>query len=171
MTEDKKVLPLDQVLDNNNFMLLVHEVIKTREALPDGRSFSYKEVKFPFNGKVIYVMGRHVPLESVYSHGKSNCKTCSGKGYYFTNLSKKQFPDPSAFLVQEDALPKDLTPIEQEKWKKEEEAKPTWRVLTICMCAVKDAHRKNAHLLSNENHNIWMTLDYEIKDLEPEPSK
>lgn len=171
MTEEKKVLPLDKVLDENNFKMLVHEVIQTREALPDGRSFTYKEVKFPHNGKVIYVMGRHVPLENIFVQGKSSCNICSGKGYYFTNLSKKQFPDPSDFLVQEDALPKDLTPIEQEKWKKDEESKTTWRVLTVCMCAVKSAHKKNEYLLSNEKHNIWMTLDYEIKDVETEPTK
>jgi hypothetical protein len=166
MIEEKKNLPLDQVVDANNFKLLLHEVIKTREAVADGRSFVYKEVKYPYNGKVIYVMCRHIPLEEVFKNGKGSCNICSGKGHYFTSISKKQFPDPSGFLMQEDVLPKDLTPIEQEKWKKEEEAKTTWRILNVCMCAVKAAHKKDPRLLSNANNNIWMILDYEIKDEE-----
>ena len=117
MTEEKKNLPLDQVVDPNNFRMLLQQVIQTREGVADGRSFTYKEVKFPYNGKVICVMGRHVPLEEVFKCGKSCCNVCHGKGYYFQEISKKQLPDPSEYLVQEDALPKDLTPIEQEKWR------------------------------------------------------
>jgi acyl-CoA thioesterase len=166
MTEEKKALPLDQVVDPNNFKMLLHEVVKTREPVADGRSFTYKEVKYPYNGKVIYVMGRHVSLEDVFKHGKASCKICSGKGYYFMNITKKRFPDPSEFLMQEEELPKDLSPEQQEKWRKDEEAKTTWRILAVCLCAVKAAHKKDSRLLSNENHNIWMILDYEIKDVE-----
>jgi hypothetical protein len=157
-------LPLDKVLDPFNFKKLLYEVIKTREPIGDGRSFSYKEIKYPHKDKVFYVTGRHFPLEEVLKNGNSSCNVCYSKGYYFSEIAKKKFPDPSEFLVQEDLLPKDLTPIEQQKWEEREKNKTTWVIMTICGCAVKRTHKKNPKVLSNAQHNIWMTLDYEIKD-------
>lgn len=157
-------LPLDKVLDQFNFKKLLYEVIKTREAVGDGRSFTYKEVKYAAKGRVFYVTGRHFPLEEVLKNGNNNCNVCYSKGYYFSEISKKVVTDPSEYLVQEDMLPKDLTPIEQQKWEEDEKKKPTWTVMNICSCAMKKTHKKNPRVLSNAHHNIWMTLDYEIKD-------
>lgn len=156
--------PLDQVLDQFNFKKLLYEVINTREAVGDGRSFTYKEVKYAVKDKVFHVTGRHFPLEEVLKNGNNNCNVCNSKGYYFSDIPKKKYPDPGEFLVQEDMLPKDLTPIEQQKWEEREKNKTTWTVMNICSCAVKRTHKKNVRVLSNANHNIWMTLDYEIKD-------
>ena len=41
-----------------------------------------------------------------------------------------------------------------------------WRAMAICGCAVKKTHNRYKDVLSNSNHTIWMTLDYEIKDKE-----
>jgi hypothetical protein len=164
MTEEKKNLPLNQVMDENNFKLLISEVLKTQEALSDGRSFMYKEVKFPYGGKVYYVLGRHISLDDIYKNGQSNCKICNGKGYYFANLSKKQYPDPKNFLLEQDALPKDLSPEEQAKWQNEENAKATWRVLNMCNCAIRTSYKKDPRLLANDYKNVWLVLDYEVKD-------
>jgi len=167
MTEELKdasKLPLNQILDQNNFRLLISGVLETRKALDDGRSFTYEEVKFPYNGKVLYVLARHVSLEDIFSNGKGSCKTCYGKGHYFTNVSKKLYPNPGEFLLEQDSLPKDLTPEEQAKWVATEKAKTTWRVLNVCDCAVRASYKKNPRLLANDKSNVWLVLDYEIKD-------
>lgn len=155
---------LEKVFDQFNFRKLLYEVIKTRKSIGDGRSFTYSEVKYPLNGKVYYVLGRHFPLEEVLKNGNNNCNVCYGKAYYFSEILKKKYSDPSEFLVQEDLLPKDLTPIEQQKWEEKEKSKTTWTVMNICSCAVKKTHKKNPKVLSNAQHNIWIILNYEIKD-------
>lgn len=157
-------LPLDKVLDPIDFKKLLYEVIKTREPVGDGRSFTYKEIKYRAKGKVFYVTGRHFPLEEVFKNGNNNCNVCYSKGYYLSEISKDLVTDPSEYLMQEESLPKDLTPIEQQKWEEKEKNKSTWIFMNICSCAMKKTHNKNPRVLSNANHNIWMVLDYEIKD-------
>jgi hypothetical protein len=157
-------LPLDKVVDESSFHIIMSEVINTRTPLEDGRSFSYKEVKHKYKDKTIYVMARHFPLDEVLKNGSGSCNICFGKAYYFSQISKRKFPDPRDFLVQEDKLPKDLTPIAQKKWEEDEKNKSTWTIMNICSCAVKNTHKRNPKVLSNSTHNIWMVLDYEIKD-------
>jgi len=158
-------LPLDKVLDQYNFKMLIHEVIKTRTPLEDGRSFSYNEVKYPYkDGKTIYVLGRHFPLDEVLKNGNGSCKVCSyGKGYYYSQVAKAKLPSPHEHLIQEDLLPKDLSPEEQQRWREQEKTKTMWTIMNICDCAVKATHRKNPKVLSNLYHNIWVILDYEIR--------
>jgi len=156
--------PLDKVLDPYNFKMLIHELIKARTPLEDGRSFSYKEVSHPYkDGKTIYVMGRHFPLDEVLKNGNGSCKDCYGRGYYYSEVPKIKLPNPSDFLIQESLLPKDLSDAEQEKWVKEEKTRPNWTIMNICSCAVKKTHKKNPKVLSNAQHNIWVMLDYEIR--------
>jgi hypothetical protein len=155
-------LSLDKILDQTNFRLAVNAVINTRTPLEDGRSFSYKEVKYPYKDKTILIMGRHFPVDEVLKNGNSSCKMCYGKGYYYSEVSKKKLKDPGDFLVQENMLPKDLTPIEQKKWEEFEKNRANWTIMNICLCAVKATHKRNKFLLSNAQHNIWMTLDYDI---------
>lgn len=171
MTEEKmQQKPLDLVVDKSTFNLIIREVVKTRKDIGDGRTFTYSEVIFPWGDKQIRIMPRHFPLDNVLRNANSSCNQCYGKGYQFCLIPKHQYPDPSAFLVDEETLPKDKTDEEQKRWREAQKNVTTWRIMQICLCAVKKTHKKNPGVLSNAHHNIWMTLNYEIEE-KPEEQK
>lgn len=163
MTEVKEMQkPLDLILDRNTFNVLIRKIAETRKDTGDGRTFTYSEVSHSWGDKLVKVQAKHFPLDIVLKNGNSSCNDCYGKGYNFINIPKSQYPDPRAFLLDENTLPKDLTPEEQKKWREEQKNISTWRIMKICDCAVKRTHNKYPGVLSNAYHNIWMTLDYEI---------
>lgn len=164
----EKQAPLDLVVDNYNFNLIIRKVVDTRKDVGDGRTFEYSEITHETGDNQIKVLGRHYPLENVLKMANSSCKLCWSKGYNFVKILKSKYPNPNLFLIDEASLPKDLTEEEQKRWREEEQNKPYWRIMQICGCAVKRAHKKNPALLSNSEHNIWMTLDYEITSLPAE---
>jgi hypothetical protein len=165
MTENNnQQKPLDLVVDKSTFNLIIREVTKNRKEIGDGRTFTYSEIVFPWKEKQIRITPCHFPLDKVLKNANGNCNDCYGKGYYFSLISKQQYPDPSAFLVDEETLPKDKSDEEQKKWRESQKDVTTWRVMQICLCAVKKTHKKYPGVLSNAYHNIWMTLDYEIED-------
>lgn len=156
--------PLDLVVDPKAFNLIADKVVATRKYLSDGRTCTYDEVQYKWGDKHIKVQGRHFPIESVFSCANRKCSACYGKGYQFSEVSKKKFPDPSMFILAEEDCPKDGSAIERKVWEEDQKKKTTWRVLQVCGCAVKGTNRRHPEALSNQLHNVWMTLDYQIED-------
>ena len=156
--------PLDLVVGPETFKNIGDKVVATRKYLKDGRTCTYEEIDYKWGDKRIKVMARHYPIEDVFKYANRKCSICWGKGYQWAEISKRKFPDPTPFLVDEADLPADATAIEKKVWEKEQKNKTTWRIQQVCSCAVKGTNRRHPEVLSNGTHTVWMTLDYQIED-------
>lgn len=170
MSETQK--PLDLIINKPLFNLITKKVMDTQKDSGDGRTFTYTEIVESYEkDQQIRVLGRHFSLDKVFCNARGNCNTCNGKGYSFINIPKAKYPNPNPYLIDEETLPKDLSPEEQKRWTEEQKDVKTWRVLQPCMCAVKRTHAKHPEVLSNALHNIWLTLDYVIEPRKEEIEK
>jgi len=162
MSETEKKPPLFTVVDNWNFNEAAKKLLATRKVSEEGRVISYEEITHKMMDKILKLRGVNVSYEEIHKQANNKCKTCNGKGYYVKNLLKSKFPNPNGYLVLEDLIPDNLSEEQQKIWKAKIEALPTWRIFTNCTCAVMKYLKKNLDVIVNDNHNIFVRIDYDI---------
>lgn len=160
---EKKVLT--EVLPSAILNNVITELYEKRS--PEG----YPEITRMIGTQKYTIKAKEYDLDSVMKNASSSCKMCSyGKGYYVSHIAKVKYPNPAGFMTfkPEMEVPEGL-PEEQKKMflemaKKRYEESPTWKVLNVCNCAIKNTLKKNRDVVSNTQGNIFIMLDYEVTE-------
>lgn len=160
---EKKVLAevLPAAILNN----VITELYEKRS--PEG----YPEITRMMGTQKYTIKAKEYDLDSVMKNASGSCKMCAyGKGYYVSYIAKAKYSNPSGFMTfkPEMEVPEGL-PEEQKKMflemaKKRYEESPTWKVLNVCNCAIKNTLKKNRDVVANSQGNIFIKLDYDVEE-------